>query len=171
MLWKYSGLLCFWIMPSCLAIKSHDIRASRVRYLQGIQEIKLPDLCVKAPTSKRLLLIFASRYCTHCHRTMDALQEYRKQLRVWDLKPILLWTDIRNCVKARMAGAHYPRWAFTHISLVEQQRWAIEATPVLYLLESNRPILRIDGSMSKQLMHAAIQQALTRASHKISGRQ
>ncbi len=134
--------------------------SARIQYLKVEQRMNLPGLCSEKPLRRRQLVMFASQYCTHCHRMLDVLQKHKAQLKAWRVAPVVLWTDLPNCIKARMAGAHYPMWAFGRPSALEQQAWAVEATPVMYLLDWNRPILRIDGAISERLLLAAIRRAL-----------
>jgi len=144
----------------CKTLQTRKNTASKIQYLNVQQRMTLSGLCVNKPKQQRVLIIFASQYCTHCHRMMDALQKHRAKLKAWKIAPVVMWTDLPNCLKARMAGAHYPTWSFGRPSDVEQQNWAVEATPVLYLLVQKRPILRIDGALKMTPMLAAIQRAL-----------
>ncbi|TNE49190.1 MAG: hypothetical protein EP343_12985 [Deltaproteobacteria bacterium] len=134
--------------------------SARIQHLKVEQRMNLPGLCSEKPLRRRQLVMFASQYCRHCHRMLDVLQKHKARFKAWRVAPVVLWTDLPNCIKARMAGAHYPMWAFGRPSVLEQQAWAVEATPVMYLLDWNRPILRIDGAISEQQLLAAIRKAI-----------
>lgn len=150
----------FSVGSSCKELRSNSTTQSRIQYLRGVKKTNLPQLCSEKPSNQQQLVMFASQYCTHCHRMMDALQKERAKLKAMNIGLVVMWTDLPNCIKARMAGAHYPAWSYGRASAFEQQSWAVEATPVVYLLKQGRPVLRIDGACSEKKLLAVVKQAL-----------
>jgi hypothetical protein len=87
---------------------------------------------------------------------MRVLQRESQQLRVWRIRPVLLWTDAKSCLDARRLGAHFPEWSFGHPTAQETQDWAVRYTPVMYLVVQQKPVLRIDGAMSRKALLRAL---------------
>lgn len=145
--WLLSLLVFVWF-SGCQTLKGPVKDDIRIQFLRVSKKMTLPEMCSTPLEKKRLLLLFASQYCTHCHRMMGELHKHSSELKSLQIQPVVLWTDLPNCLKAKMAGAHYPDWPFGLPDPISQQQWAVSATPVLYLLRAGRPVLRIDGALS-----------------------
>ena len=154
-------LVVSFLQQGCTNTKT-STRPTRVRPLRMQQPPRLPRMCSGRPKGKRLLLIFASRWCTHCHTLMEQLTRAPKKLRQYSLTPVLMWTDTKHCLGARMAGAHYPRWPFGRPTSLQQQQWGVVATPVIYLVEDKTPTLRIDGAIDISTLFHVIQRTSPR---------
>lgn len=154
---RWCFLVLCWSLVGCVSTPTQ----ARFRQLQLQQAPSMPRLCSLPPKGKRLLVLFASQWCAPCHQMMAELQRASKQLARHSLTPLIMWTDTKSCLRARMAGAHYPEWAFGRVSMSAQQEWGVVATPVLYLIDNQKPILRVDGPTTWPRLQLAIQRAVS----------